>query len=82
MTALYPFRQLLASHEEILDDGLYLDVGKPAHVRLMFTDHDQHDFLLPKSGAQRGLDETLSFVTGQFQRVPATHDRVHRFLCR
>lgn len=59
-----PFVELTRRTDLALDDGVYVAVDEPAHVRLAHADIDVTDFFLPNGQFTDSKYEVLSYVTG------------------
>ena len=53
---------------EQFQNGVYLYLEQPLRVKLLFTDPDLHDVLLPNGNYKRGEFEVLSYVSNESDR--------------
>ena len=51
-----------------LPDGVFLYLGRPVHVPLIFSDPDVLDISLPNGNHREGTFDTLSYVTNAVSR--------------
>ncbi|RIJ70913.1 hypothetical protein D1871_16590 [Nakamurella silvestris] len=56
-----------ASHSLPEGDGVYVMLDKPRKARLLFSDPDLNDFLLPNGNYRKGKFELLSYITDETQ---------------
>jgi hypothetical protein len=64
-----PFSDLRKDAHIVLDDGLYVDVGGPCHVRLVYTDPELQDYWVANGSFGEGTYEVLSYITGDTRRL-------------
>ena len=63
------FDYLKKPTREQLQDGVYIHLGRPVRVNLVFTGPDLHDIALPNGRYSNGTFEVLSYITNDL--VPA-----------
>jgi hypothetical protein len=66
------FGELTKRSDLALDDGVYVAVDGPAHVRLASSDVDLSDFFLANGAFTDTTYEALSYVTGETKRVDSS----------
>jgi len=57
------FRYLKSESQHRLEDGVYVWIGEPRRVALLWTDDDVEDFYVPNGGYRSARFETLSAIT-------------------
>ena len=62
------FDYLKRTTTEQLQDGVYIHLGRPVRVNLVFTGPDLHDIALPNGRYSNGTFETLSYITNDLTR--------------
>ena len=65
------FDKLKRDKSGALQDGVYVDMGKPRLVELLVSDDELTDFLFPNGGFNSKTYELLSYITGQTARADA-----------
>ena len=63
-----PFDYLKRERNIHLPNGVFLYLGRPVHVPLVFSDSDVLDIALPNGNHKRDTFETLSYVTNETVR--------------
>ncbi len=64
-----PFNYLRTNNNERYGHGVYIFLERPIEVRLVFSDPELHDILLPNGNHRGGSFETLSYATNDVSRV-------------
>ena len=62
------FDYLKKKTKEKLQDGVYIHLGRPVRVNLVFTGPDLHDIALPNGRYSNGTFEVLSYITNDLVR--------------
>ena len=62
------FDYLKSSRDVHLPNGVFLYLGRPVHVPLVFSDPDVLDIALPNGNCQKGAFDVLSYVTNEVVR--------------
>ncbi len=62
------FDYLKGTRDEILPNGIFIDLGMPQPVRLVFSDPDLQDLLVPNGNFKGNTFEALSFITNNVAR--------------
>jgi len=63
-----PFDFLKTTREINLANGVFIHLGRPIHVPLVFSDPDLRDILLPNGNFKSGSFEVLSYATNELER--------------
>ena len=63
-----PFNYLKGERNVQLSNGVFLYLGRPVHVPLVFSDPDVLDIALPNGDHRGGTFEVLSYVTNEVAR--------------
>ena len=63
-----PFNYLTRQTDIHLSNGAYIYLGRPMPARLVFSDPDVRDILLPNGNHRSGSFEVLSYVTNEIDR--------------
>ena len=66
------FRYLTRTTDEQLPDGVYLYLGRPLRVSLVFTDPEIRDIFLPNGNHRKDRFEVISYVTNSCHRESGT----------
>jgi hypothetical protein len=67
-----PFDYLKRTRDVRLQDGVYIHVGRPVRVALVFSDPDLSDVFLPNGNFKSPAFEVLSYVTNDTRQENAT----------
>ena len=62
------FNYLKRERDVQLPNGVFLYLGRPVHVPLVFSDPDVLDIALPNGNHRKGTFEVLSYVTNEVAR--------------
>jgi len=62
------FDYLKRTRDEILPNGVFIDLNGPVHVRLIFSDADLRDLFVPNGNFKGNTFEVLSFTTNDTVR--------------
>lgn len=62
------FEYLKRTRDEQLPNGVYIDLSRPISVRLVFSDPDLRDILIPNGNYKSNAFEVLSFTTNEVAR--------------
>ena len=62
------FDYLKRTNMEQLRDGVYVYLGNPVRVNLVFSDPDLHDIALPNGNHKNGTFELLSYISNNLSR--------------
>jgi len=66
------FDYLKRTRDEILPNGIFIDLNEPVHVRLIFSDPDLRDLLVPNGNFKGNTFEALSVTTNDMARKDGT----------
>jgi hypothetical protein len=64
-----PFEYLKRTRDVTVPNGVYLHLGGPIHVSLVFSDPDLRDVLFPNGNFRGQTFEVLSYVTNDVKRI-------------
>jgi len=62
------FEYLKKTRDEQLPNGVFIDLSRPIHVPLVFSDPDLRDVFVPNGNYKSTTFEVLSFVTNEVER--------------
>jgi hypothetical protein len=63
------FEYLKKTKDVVLSNGVYVALGGPIHVSLVFSDTEARDVMLPNGNHRSGTFEALSYVSNEVARV-------------